>query len=235
MSALQAQQCCVWDNYKFALYSKLREAKLYRFAAQGEWDLIPKRCKSHPKEASFVHKYEPKDTPLNRLLRTQNFFSCSQEMKQNIFEMKYRAVAALLEAHSPATTMLDSFRRTPLHWACMDVVGNHVDDETPEESILLLLVQKGPQAARMVDMEDRTPLHYLVARNDAIPVKLLAKMVAFCPEALNMKDEVGETPLDIIQSRREELNNADELAETLSKLQSLLTSSVTDAESEVEQ
>jgi hypothetical protein len=50
-------------------------------------------------------------------------------------------------------------------------------------------------------------------------------MVALSPETLTMKDEVGETPLDIIESRKEEIPNADEVIETLMKLKSMLTSS----------
>jgi hypothetical protein len=104
----------------------------------------------------------------------------------------------------------------------MDVASNHGESE---DSILLLLLDRAPQAAHMTDVEQRTPLHYLVARTDEIPVKLLAKMVALYPEALSMKDEVGETPLDIIQSRKDELNNVDDLIRTLLKLQSMLTPS----------
>lgn len=223
MSAHTGQQCCVWDNYKYALYTKFREPKLYRLAAEGDWDEIPDRCKAHPKEANFVHKYAPMDTVLNRLLRTES--SCvqwSQEMKAEIFDMKYQAVAALLDANVAAASLRDTFQRTPLHWACMDVAGNHPDGDS-DESIILMLLERAPQAIHMVDVEHRTPLHYLVARNDVIPLNLLAKMVALCPEALSMKDEVGETPVDIIRSRKEELNNVDDLTRTLLKLQSMLT------------
>jgi len=164
-----SQQCCVWDSYKYNLYTKFREPKLYRYAAQGDWDLIPQRCKTHPKEATFVHKYAPMDTPLNRLLEQDD--SCN---------------------------------------------------------ILLMLMERAPQAVHMVDIERRTPLHYLVARNERIPLKFLAKMVALCPEALSVKDEVGETPVDIIQSRKDELSNVDELTASLLKLQSMLSDSTKD-------
>lgn len=222
MASLHSNQCCVWDTYKYTLYTKFREPWLYRFAAKGDWDLIPNRCKKHPKEANFVHKYAPKDTPLNRLLRTESCSQCSEDMRQNIFEMKHKAVAALLDVNVNAALYQDSFQRTPLHWACIDAVGNHGD---LDDSIIFMLIEKAPQAVHMTDMEKRTPLHYLVARNDEVPLKVLAKLVAICPEALNMKDEVGETPLAIIKSRREELHNVDDLLRTLMKLESLLTPS----------
>jgi hypothetical protein len=76
----------------------------------------------------------------------------------------------------------------------------------------------------MVDIENRTPLHYLVARNNEIPVRLIAKIVALCPEALSMKDEVGEKPINIVQSRKEEIRDVDELIVSLQKLESMFLS-----------
>lgn len=132
--------------------------------------------------------------------------------------MKFEAVKALLEANVDAATARDTFQRTPLHWACMDVDGNHGDTD---DSIILMLLQQAPSAAQMIDVEHRTPLHYLVARNEKIPTKLLAKMVALFPEALTMKDEVGETPLDIVQSRHDEIENSQELIKSLRKLETM--------------
>jgi hypothetical protein len=213
-------QCCIWDTYKFALYSKFREPTLYRYAAEGDWDLIPDRCKAHPKEARFVHKYAPMDTPLCRLLRTQSCTSCAPDVKDAIFRMKSAAVTALLDANVESATSQDTFRRTPLHWACMDVEGNHGD---AEDSIIFMLLEKAPSAIHVVDIEHRTPLHYLVARNDTVPLKLVAKMVAIFPEALMMKDEVGETPLEIVQSRKDEIKNASELMKYLGKLDTMFS------------
>lgn len=208
----------MWDSYKYSLYSKFREPKLFRYAAEGEWDLIPKRCQNHPHEAAFVHKYAPMDTALNRLLRTQSCETCSDEVKQSIMDMKHAAASALLEAHPGAATTPDSFRRTPLHWACMDVTGNHTENG---ESIIMTVLERAPSAMHMLDIENRTPLHYLVARSDVIPLQLLAKMVALAPECLAIKDTVAETPIDIIRSRDDEIENYDEVITTLQKLQSM--------------
>jgi hypothetical protein len=216
-------QCCVWDRYKYALYTKFREPKLYRYVAEGEWDLIPERCKTHPKEARFVHKYAPMDTALGRLLRTELGAASNQELSSVIFEMKYAAVVALLDANPFSAILRDSFQRTPLHWACMDAAGNHLkDDGSDENSTLRLLLKCAPQAAQMVDMEKRTPLHYLVARNDEIPMQFATMLIALHPESLDMKDAVGETPLDIIRLRNDEIQNADEVATAMQKLQCLL-------------
>jgi hypothetical protein len=76
----------------------------------------------------------------------------------------------------------------------------------------------------MLDLERRTPLHYLLARNDEIPLSLLTKIATLYPESLNMKDEVGETPLDILQSRIEEISNFDQIIRTLLDLKSSLPS-----------
>lgn len=141
--------------------------------------------------------------------------------------MKCAAVAALLEVNMDAATLRDSFQRTPLHWACMDVDGNHGEDSN--SSIIMMLLERAPAAAHMVDIENRTPLHYLVARNNEIPLRLIAKIVALCPEALSMKDEVGEKPIDIVQSRKDEIQNVDELTRSLRKLETMfLTTTITE-------
>jgi hypothetical protein len=214
------QQCCIWDTYKFAFYSKFREPTLYRYAAQGDWDLIPDRCKAHPKEAGFVHKYAPMDTPLCRLLRTDSCKSCAPDVKDSIFRMKFNAVSALLDVNVESAISRDTFQRTSLHWACMDVEGNHGE---ADDSIICMLLEKAPSASHMLDIEHRTPLHYLVARNDIVPMKLVAKMVALFPEALKMKDEVGETPAEIVQSRIDEIKGANELMKYLRKLETMFS------------
>jgi ankyrin repeat protein len=144
--------------------------------------------------------------------------------------MKQQAVRALLDANPAQAMTGDTFKRMPLHWACMDVLGNvehdgdgdNDDDKKQSVSILSELLDRAPQALNTVDIERRTPLHYLIARNDRIPLKLLAKMVALAPETLVVKDEVGETPLDILKSRTNEILNAEEVMETMTKLKSML-------------
>lgn len=162
-----------------------------------------------------MHKYAPMDTPLNRLLRTE-----IPNLQHGIYDMKYQAVTALLDTNASAALGKDTFLRTPLHWACMDVDGNHLDKD---DSILLMLMDRAPQAVQMKDIEKRTPLHYLVARNDDVPLDVVAKLAALYPEALSTKDEVGETPMDIAMSRKDELKNANDLIQSLSKLKSMLT------------
>ena len=219
--------CCPWDSYKYAMYCKFREPKLYRMAAQGDWDKIPDRVKGHPKEARFVHRYAPMDTPLCRLLRTQGSTlssTFSLDIQEGIYEMKRAAVTALLDANVEAASTRDSFQRTPLHWACMDLEGNHGDED---DSIIVMLLERAPSAANMLDIEKRSPLHYLVARNEEIPLKLVAKIVALYPEALTTRDEVGDTPIRIVSSRKDEIKNAQELTNYLKKLQEMFSSSST--------
>jgi ankyrin repeat protein len=184
-----------------------------------------------------VHKYAPMDTALHRILRTDSCQSCPPEMKHSIYGMKLDAVRALLEANPALASTADTFQRTPVHWACMDAESNHSQsdpDNTKEwdrdpslsssSSVLLELLDHAPQAVQKVDLERRTPLHYLLARNDEIPLSLLTKIVALYPESLTMKDEVGETPLDILQSRNEEIPNVDEVIQTILNLKTMLTS-----------
>lgn len=188
-------------------------------------------------------------------MRTESCPQCPQELQENIYDMKHAAVHALLDANPLQASSADAFQRTPLHWACMDLQGNywnnphhHNDDDDDDDavdgggsgsaavngtslhedddSILLDLMDRAPQAVKKTDIEQRTPLHYLMARSDTdIPLSLVAKLVALYPEALHMKDQVGETPLDILESRQDEIPNARQVRETLLKLKTMLTSS----------
>lgn len=196
-------QCCYREQLSYALYTKFREPKLFRMAVTGDWDMIPARCRSHPKEATFVHKYPPADTALHRMLRSAT--ACSQgldsEAVQQMNEMKLAAVSALLEVNPQASELPDSFGRTPLHLACMDVAGAGV-------ATAALILEVNPDAAMAVDSEQRTPLHYLIARNETIPMDFLSQMLERCPSAVFRKDVVGDTPIDCVEQRIDEIDNA---------------------------
>jgi hypothetical protein len=77
------------------------------------------------------------------------------------------------------------------------------------------ILEAFPQAASHQDMEGRSPLHYLVARNDVIPEAVLSKLLSACPQALNMTDLVKETPLDLVESRRNEIQNVEVIIKQL--------------------
>lgn len=216
------ERCCRLENYRYALYTKFQEPKLYRLAAKGDWDMIPERARSHPKEASFVHRYAPMDTALHRILRpvSQIPVQVDAETQHEMNVMKLKAVEALLEAYRQAPVIQDSFGRTPLHLACMDISHGGT------EAALMIMdaAVKFGDAASVPDMEGRTPLHYLVARNniqleDKNQAELLTKLVAFWPAALSWKDAVGETPMDVVASRKGEWSMADELLKVLVDLQ----------------
>jgi hypothetical protein len=137
-------QCCYREQLAFNIYSKFCEPKLYRLATKGDWDLIPARCKSHPKEATFRHKYAPNDTALHRILRLAADGLCTTEETVQVeaettsssppspslspphhqdiaVTMKFNAIQAIVKAHPSAASIPDAFGRTPLHLACMDV------------------------------------------------------------------------------------------------------------------
>jgi hypothetical protein len=54
-----------------------------------------------------------------------------------------------------------------------------------------------------------------VARNDVIPEAVLSKLLSACPQALNMTDLVKETPLDLVESRRNEIQNVEVIIKQL--------------------
>lgn len=185
------------EQYKYALYQKFREPRLYRYAAAGDWDKIPRRCRSHPREAKFVHKYAPCDTALHRLLRPAGpCVDCDMKTRRSIGEMKVQAVSALLTANPTAASAIDSFGRTPLHLACMDASSSAKAVE--------LLLDEWPKATSMRDINGRTPLHYLLSRNERVPLSLLEKLVSVYPQSASVKDCFGSTAVDIIQAREDD-------------------------------
>jgi ankyrin repeat protein len=219
---------------------------LYRYAASGNWDLIPARCQSHPKEAHFQHKYPPNDTALHKILRPittttassnttatavvtechKNQCDCSHsnhgttttvnadeaaelQVQKTLIEWKLAAVDALLRADRQLATLPDSFGRTPLHLACMD------DDEGGGYLAAVAILRANGYAASVTDQEHRTALHFLLARNNHIPIQLLTLLLQLHPKAVLQRDIVNETPIDIVERRREEIVNATEVLEML--------------------
>ena len=207
-------QCCYREQLSYALYAKFREPKLYHLVVKGDWDLVPARCKNHPKEAQFVHKYAPHDTALHRLLRgpsaCQLEGQLDAETVQQMNELKLNAVIALLEANRQAAVLQDSFGRTPLHLACMEGDGG---------SIAASILAANPAAAVVVDSELRTPLHFLVARSTGrINTALVQELVRQYPGAVFRPDAVGDTVMDLVRQRANELENAEEILELLQKV-----------------
>lgn len=173
--------------------------------------MIPQRCKSNPREAQFVHFYPPSDTALHRILRTSTAsLDVDSTIKNHIQQIKLNAVSALLATYPTATSIRDTFRRTPLHIACMEI---HGVGGCAEAAIMIL--DAYPKASAVQDLEGRTPLHYLLGRNDVIPLDLLSKLLAVFPKALMMQDNVKETPFMTVQQRGTEIQNADAVLEML--------------------
>jgi hypothetical protein len=193
-------ECCRTERFKYALYSRFKEPRLYRYAVNGNWDLIPRRVTSHPKEAMFQHALGAQDTSLHGILKApKRDVQC--QTQQAVDQVKLQAVSALLSAHRQAASTKNAFGRTPLHLACMDLTNCG-------EAVAHMILDTNALAASVQDVEGRSPLHYLVARNDDIPLALLTKLISVCPDALEMADSVKETPLEIVSLRGEEIKDA---------------------------
>jgi hypothetical protein len=229
--------CCYREQLGYALYATFREPKLYRMAVTGDWSGLVARCRSHPKEAAFVHKYPPADTALHRILQaswssaTSNTDtatchseneSCSrddtlipldQETMEQFVALKMAAVQALLEANPHAAYLTDILGRTPLHLACMDIVPNN------EQAVAIVaeILRVNGSAATLADShEQRTPLHYLVARNDHLNLALVQALLdsdtsSDSGPACLRRDICGDTALDIVERRRDEIDNAQDV------------------------
>lgn len=212
-NGLDALQCCYREQIAYSIYTKFREPKLYRMAAKGEWDLIPERCRTCPKEAEFRHKYPPNDTALHRLLKSSELESTldlDSETRTEMGKIKLKAIESILVASRSAATISDSFGKTPLHYACMDL-GASASIET-----IRMIAEANPAAAVSQDSEERTPLHILVARNDDRISKELVDLLRG-PKGLTLEvqDQLKETPWDVVNRRADEMENGDELLELL--------------------
>ena len=208
--------CCYREQLSYALYAKFREPKLFRMAVAGNWDKIPARCHSHPSEAAFVHKYPPADTALHRMLRPA-ISSCNDTTEQSfdqktlekMNEMRIAAVFALLEACPPSALVRDSFGRTPLHWACMNVAAYN------QHNAASLIINSCPKAVPILDSEHRTALHALVAHNIYVPIDIMSLLLEVDSSLKQKSDIVGETPSEIVERRRVEIQNSEVVLELL--------------------
>ncbi|ACI65557.1 predicted protein [Phaeodactylum tricornutum CCAP 1055/1] len=209
-------QCCYREQLAYSLYARFREPKLFRMAVDGNWDTIPERCLSHPREAAFLHKYAPYDTALHRVLRPTES-ECSfredldDDMKIEIDGIKFAAVRALLLANPEAASIQDAFGRTPLHLAC-------IDSEACCVASASLIVKSNPQACLILDVEKRTPLHFLLARNDTISPEFLELLVAHGANAVYLKDAVGESAIDIVRRRHDKIKNSKHVLDILKRV-----------------
>ena len=198
-------QCCYREQLAFSFYSIFREPKLFRMAVRGDWNRIPSRCRSHPREASFRHKYPPNETTLHVLLKP--CLPCEDKRGLDLSETcLIEAVQALLGVSRQHAATTDALGRTALHVACSFGASS---------KLLRLLVEASPPTVSQVDVEGRTPLHYVLAQSPVINTSVLRLLVEAGPEALSIKDSNGETPIDIAQRRVSELVNAREVLECL--------------------
>jgi hypothetical protein len=238
--------CCYREQLGYALYATFREPRLYRMAVTGDWEGIPARCKSHPKEAAFVHKYPPADTALHRIVNASSLttlassivvcendshgtldepvpMAMNQETVDQFIALKMAAIRALLEANRQAASLTDTFGRTPLHLACMDVTDGGA-------AAALEILSANPMAATVTDVnEQRTPLHFLVARNAHVPLDLLTALVQKCDTTIvQRRDICGESPLDIVERRMNEIDNAAKVLDILRQVPCLSSPQVTE-------
>ena len=218
-------QCCYREQFAYSLYARFREPKLYRYVVSGDWDLIPARAQTHPKEAAFVHKYARNDTALHRLLRQSGCVVAMDDTTsfRRMEEWKLQAVKALLKANRHAASLTDAFGKTPLHLACMEVSpessfeDSSTDFDSTSAAIALCIIQDNPLAARLQDtIDQRTPLHYLVARcYGTIPLTLLRQLILSCPAAIGWRDATGDTPISIVEQRADEIHNVEDVLRVL--------------------
>lgn len=202
MSSFQSD--CIIRQGLYTIYTRVQVPKLYRYVYEGKWHKIPLRCKTHPRETKFIHRYAPCDTALHRLLRPPEPHSEEYEeflrntkpdMQAEIVQLRLRAVCALMEANPPMLLTPDCFGQTPLHLACVNVEYTMGAAE--------MLLNACPRAALIQDTSGKTPLHYLISGDQNVPTHLIEMFVKTAPEALKSADRRGLTPVDIAKLKAE--------------------------------
>lgn len=158
--------------------------RLYRYATQGTWHKIPKRCKTRPREAKFIHRYVPNDTALHRLLRAGGSpdhddgeapkIPTDSAILKEVAQLLLEAVYALVEANPSIVCVSDSFGRTPLHLACMNV-------EQVSVQVVEILLEACPKVASVQDLSGSVPLDYLLAKEQQVPCDLIKKLATVTP------------------------------------------------------
>jgi len=220
MSSFQSD--CPFRQGFYSFYTRFKVPKLYSYVYKGKWHKIPSRCKNHPREAKFIHRYAPCDTALHRLLRPpglcspeyENFLSTTDPaMQDEIAQLRLKAVRALVKANPSIISTPDCFGRTPLHLACINVQYSKGTAE--------LLLDACPAASLIQDTSGKTPLHYLLTEGQHVPSILIEEFVAAAPNTLTMADRKGRTPIDIAKLNGEQ-------SDSLKKLLTSATTSETD-------
>lgn len=204
MSSFQSD--CIVQNSVYSIYTRFQVPKLYRYVHEGKWQKIPRRCKTRPREAKFVHKYAPCDTALHRLLRapdeswTERFLQTTNPALQNeIAQLRLEAICALVEANPSIVSTPDCFGRTPLHLACIN--------REYSEGAAEILLGACPAAASIHDTFGKTPLQYLLAEEQHVPPSLIQKFITVTPNALMVSDRRVRMPVDIAKVVKGEQSN----------------------------
>jgi ankyrin repeat protein len=154
------------------------------------------------------------------ICHTDNDNNEAEQVRKTLIEWKLAAVEALLRANRQLATLPDSFGRTPLHLACMEDASDddqfqHLGGSSGGHLAAAAILRANGFAASVTDQEQRTALHFLVARNHHIPIQLLRQLLDLYPKAVLQRDIVNETPIDIVERRRGEISNATEVLEIL--------------------
>lgn len=197
---------CAVGGTIYHCYCKWAVPRLFRYADNGQWNKIPKRCQRRPREVKFRHKYAPADTALHRLMRPLNYCTMPErnlpeqssaylEDDDHVSDVLLEAVQAIIATHPLAMTTLDMFGRSPLHMGCLHEL-------TPARTrVLLWLLEHcgDTDVIRAADtIHGRTILHHVAAARDTsdgvFRRKLTRAILNVDPHAMQRIDKDGNRP-----------------------------------------
>jgi hypothetical protein len=154
--------------------------ELYQAITDQKWDRAVQVCRSDPVQAAtwVVRHYEDDDEIMWRFLPIHS--ACARQPPAYV-------VQALLKAYPDGAKCVDDQGMYALHYAC----GNQASRD-----VIRLLLVNFPEASTLADPRGMLPIHYLACWGPS-SVAVVDMLLVAHSDVVNVRDEEGNTPLDL--------------------------------------
>jgi Ankyrin repeats (3 copies) len=154
--------------------------ELYEAITDQKWDRAVTVCRNDPVQAAtwVVRHYEDDDEIMWRFLPIHS--ACARQPPAYVIQ-------ALLKAYPDGAKCVDDQGMYALHYAC----GNQASRD-----VIRLLLVNFPEAATLADPRGMLPIHYLACWGPS-SVAVVDMLLVAHSDVVNVRDEEGNTPLDL--------------------------------------
>lgn len=154
--------------------------ELYESITDQKWDRAVAVCRKDPVQAAtwVVRHYEDDDEIMWRFLPIHS--ACARQPPAYV-------VQALLKAYPDGAKCVDDQGMYALHYAC----GNQASRD-----VIRLLLVNFPEASTLADPRGMLPIHYLACWGPS-SVAVVDMLLVAHSDVVNVRDEEGNTPLDL--------------------------------------